>query len=326
MTSLEPVSRSKRPAARPVFRQRHCGRLLPSVLFTVISILIPGIGLSQSLDPNRIGWSELRFHASKCFISVDAEVELSDVPAGQLDSLLMEPGEGVAVAPSGPTKELVFTTAAFGRRTRAELLLNARSGGTLQRTSHDSGKRFRHRIYRYTDIGAYQRTRWPVGEDEENLPADQWEQWSEVGEDLRPYPEAVHGKVVTDPGALLYIVGAAPLDKVGDTIEILAYVRKHVHRVQIEVAGMEQLKVDYNQVGGADAGTKKGKHQALKLLVRGESVDDGDSENEFELLGLRGDIDLHIDPETRAPLQIEGRVKIAGHTIMRLEYLKIDEK
>ena len=60
--------------------------------------------------------------------------------------------------------------------------------------------------------------------------------------------------------------------------------------------------------------------------MRGEAVDDGDSENEFELLGLRGDIDLHIDPETRAPLQIEGRVKIAGHTIMRLTYLKIDEK
>ena len=54
------------------------------------------------------------------------------------------------------------------------------------------------------------------------------------------------------------------------------------------------------------------------MLIRGEGVEDGDSDDEFELLGLRGDIVLHLDPATRAPLQLEGRVKIAGNAKMRL--------
>jgi len=288
--------------------------------------MLPLTGMTADLDPGRISWSDLHFHASKFFISIDADVALADVPSSEVDGLLMVPGEGEAVAVVGPTKGLSFTTDFFGRNSSTEVLLNADSGATLQRTSHDSGKRNRHRIYRYTDVGAYQKTWWPVGDAEEDLPTDQWRQWSKFEEGLRPFAEAIHGELVIDPGALLYIVGAAPLDKAGDSIEILAYARKNVHRVHVEVAGMEQIRVKYDQVGGASPGRKKGKVNAIKLLVRGQMVDDGDSDDQFELLGLRGDIDIHIDPETRAPIQIEGNVKIAGHAIMRLTGIKIDEQ
>jgi hypothetical protein len=54
-------------------------------------------------------------------------------------------------------------------------------------------------------------------------------------------------------------------------------------------------------------------------------IDDGDSDDQFELLGLRGDIDIHIDPVTRAPIQLEGKVKIAGHAVMRLTHLTIED-
>jgi hypothetical protein len=204
-------------------------------------------------------------------------------------------------------------------------LLNAHDGATLQRTSHDSGKRNRHRIYRYTDVGAYQKTWWPVGDAEEDLPTDQWRQWSKYEEGMRPFAEEIHGEIVIDPGALLYIVGTAALNEAGDKVEILAYARSNVHRVTIEVAGLEKIKVNYDQEGGANPGQKKGKIDAVKLLVRGRMVDDGDSDDEFELLGLRGDIDIHIDPETRAPIQIEGNVKIAGHAVMRLTRIKLEE-
>ena len=45
-----------------------------------------------------------------------------------------------------------------------------------------------------------------------------------------------------------------------------------------------------------------------------------------DLLLLQAAKDLHIDPTTRAPLQIEGNVKIAGHTIMRLTHLGMEDK
>lgn len=301
-----------------------------NILRTCIKIatLLLGIqfsttAISAELSSDRLDWSQLRFHASKFFISIDADVSLSEVAATDIEGLLIEAGEGTAVAAAPPNKSLVFTTEAFGRKTRAEVLLNTATGATLQRTSHDSGKRNRHRIYRYTDVGAYQKTWWPVNDDEEKLPPERFKEWSKFEEGMRPFAEAVHGQIVIDPGALLYIVGAAPLEKPGDKIEVLAYARKNVHRVQVEVAGMEQIKVKYGQEGGANPGERKGKVNALKLLVRGEMVDDGDDDDQFELLGLRGDIDIHIDPVTRAPLQIKGDVKIAGKATMRLTRLKL---
>jgi len=294
-------------------------------LTVALTCLLPLSAGAAELDPGRINWSELSFHASKFFISINADVSLADVPANEIDGLLTEAGEGEDVAVAGPTKELVFTTGIMGRKTRAAVLLNAEDGATLQRTSHDSGKRNRHRIYRYTDVGAYQKTWWPVGEEEEKLPTDQWRKWSKYEEGMRPFAEEVHGEIVTDPGALLYFVGTAPLNQAGDKVELFAYARKNVHRVTIEVAGMEQIKVKYDQEGGANPGQKKGKVDALKLMVRGQMVDDGDSDDQFELLGLRGDIDIHIDPVTRAPIQIEGNVKIAGHAVMRLTRIKLED-
>lgn len=302
---------------------------LAAALLAGIALLVgTGAGAGSpdtgSLDESRIGWSNLSYRASKFFFSVDADISIAPASAGQIAEQLMEPGEGKAVAPSDEIQILIFETEAFGRDTVSTLIVNSDDGAALQRTSHDSGKRYRHRIYRYTDIGPYHRTRWPVGKAEEQLPADQWLQWSEAGEGIMPYPETAVGSIVTDPGGLLYIVGAAKLDEPGDTFVIYAYVRRHVHRVTIEVAGTEQIKVKYTERGKASV-EHNGKRDALKLLIRGESLDDGDSEKEFELLGLRGDIVMHIDPRTRAPLQIEGRVKIAGHTIMRIRELVLND-
>lgn len=279
---------------------------------------------ANSLDASRIGWSNLSYRATKFFFSVDADISIAAASADQITGQLMEPGEGKAVTPSGNTQTLVFRTAAFGRNTTATLIIDSDTGAALQRTSHDSGKRYRHRIYRFTDSGAYHRTRWPVGKAEEQLPADQWAQWSEAGEGMNPYPDAAVDSILTDPGGLLYIVGAAPLDEPGDVFVINAYVRRHVHRVEIEVAGMEQIKVRYSERGTTDV-ERHGKRDALKLLIRGKVLGDDDGKNEFELLGLRGDIVMHIDPRTRAPLQIEGRVKIAGHTIMRIRELVLND-
>ena len=272
-------------------------------------------------DPDRIGWSEAQFHAAKLFISVDTHVALIDHPAADVIDKLMEPGEGVAVAPDDYVQQLVFTTEFFGRHTISDLLINPVTGATLQRTSHDSGNRFRHRIYRFTDTGAYQRTRWPVGKDEEKLPADRWEEWSETGEGFRAYPATAVGRPVTDSGGLLYIVSAAHLIEPGDKIEILAYARSHVHRVQVEVTTPEAIKVDYLERNGESSVDRKGKQQVITLLIRGEALDDGDGEDEFELLGLRGDIIMHMDPKTRAPLQLNGKVKIAGQVTLKIKSL-----
>ncbi len=275
-------------------------------------------GHATELDPDRIGWSALQFRAKKFFMTVNANVAIAALDATSVATQLITVNTGKEVQPEGPQRMLSLETTAFGRLSQVNLILNADNGAALQRTSHDSGSRYRHRVYRFTDRGAYQKTRWPVGKIEEQLPADQWPLWSEEKEDLRPYPESVVDAVITDPSGLLYIVSAAPLYEPGDAIEILTYARKHVHRVQISVINTESIKLKYRFNDGTKSEKRTHAQQAIRMLIHGKGIEDDDSGNEFELLGLRGDIVLHLDPVTRAPLQLEGRVKIAGRTKMRL--------
>lgn len=285
----------------------------------------PANAANNGFDPSRVGWSEMRFEAAVLFFSVDANIVLNRWSAAEITEQLMAPGEGVAVAPDDRVQQLILTTDFFGRHTTSDILINAGTGAALQRTSHNSGKRFRHRIYRFTDIGAYQRTRWPVGKDEENLPTERWPEWSEAAEDLRAYPASAVGNVVTDPGGLLYIISAADLYEPGDKTEILTYARGHVHRAQVEVATPESIRVNYQERDGERSVKRKGKQQVMTLLIRGEGLDDGDDKDEFELLGLRGDIVMYMDPKTRAPLQLNGRVKIAGKVTLRIKGLVVRE-
>jgi len=224
---------------------------------------------ATEFNPDRIGWSTLKFRATKFFFTVDAGVRIETPEPATVETLLMVPGEGKAVQPQGLQKILSLSMDAFGRLSQTELILNAGNGAALQRTSHDSGSRYRHRIYRYTDRGAYQKTRWPVGKDEEKLPVDQWPQWSEASEYLRPYPSSVFDALIAEPTSLLYLVGAASLDEPGDTFEILAYARKHVHHVRVEVVGTESIKLKYRFNDGNTVEKREVKQQAIRMLIRG---------------------------------------------------------
>ncbi len=271
------------------------------------------------LDPARIGWSSVEYRASLLFISIDTAVSIEVADPVNLPGILIEPGEGKGAEPGDAVTRVRLMSNGLGLHSEISLFLNTDTGLALQRVSHDTGKRMRHRIYRFTDIGAYQRTWWPVGDAEKSLPRDRWPEWSERAEGLYPYPEEAFNAIVTEPGGLLYLVGAAPLNKVGDEFEILAYIRRHVHRVRIEVVGIEDIREKFDEYQGGTRIKRKGTIPTLKLLIRGEVL--GDEDEDFEMLGLRGDISMNMDLITRAPLRVTGAVKIVGQITMRIQRL-----
>jgi hypothetical protein len=48
-----------------------------------------------------------------------------------------------------------------------------------------------------------------------------------------------------------------------------------------------------------------------------------DPEDELEVLGMRGRLELALDPDTRTPLQLSGKVKILGAVTMKLASVRL---
>jgi hypothetical protein len=294
-------------------------------------VLFAGLPVTadDTLEPSQVGWSAIQVKATKFFLSVTTGISITDINDLSLQEILLEPGQGNPISPGHSNRELIIGINGLGRHHETRLYLISATGAAVQRISHDSGSRLRHRIYRFTDIGAYQRTWWPVGAEEERLPPDRWPEWSERSKGLRPYTVNPAGSIVTEPAGLLYIIGAAPLYEPGDAYEIMAYMRGHVFPVRVEVVSRENINVNFADHKESGLVQLKGKRPAIKLVIAGSpdgrgddpEDDDGDGKNRFELLGMRGDITMHIDPDTRAPLQLQGKVKILGKVTMRIQSL-----
>ena len=290
---------------------------MPKVAWTLIICLLAGQAPADtdSLDPDRIGWSRVNLKATRLFMSMHAEIRIEQSPADAVTPSLREPGRGNAVMPAAAVVDMNYVTEGLGRQTDVTLLMDPHEGYALQRVSLDSGNKQRFRVYRFTDIGAWHDTRWPVDGEESLQP----ESWTEHSEGLRPYPDSVAGNPITEPTGLIYIAAASPLAKPGDRMEILTFARRHVHRVTLEVAEPETLPVEYREITAAGARTRKEKIQPVRILIRGQAVEDEDEEDEFDLLGLRGDIELLLDPETRLPLRLSGNVRIVGRVKFAIE-------
>jgi hypothetical protein len=136
---------------------------------------------------------------------------------------------------------------------------------------------------------------------------------------LRAYPVAPGQHPVVEPTGLLYAIAAAALDKPGDTLDILVFRRRDTQTVHIEVLPPREVSVRYDEVWPTGAVQRSGKVKPLRLSLRGMPVPGGDpDDDDLELLGLRGNLELLLDPGTRAPLQLSGDVKILGKVTLRL--------
>lgn len=281
-----------------------------------IALAGPVAGKTGPFDPQRVSWTRLEFSAQKLFLSAQASLAVALRPRDAISAGIVTPPMGKAVPMPETLAEIRYGASGMGRNSDTTLWLDLASGAALQRLQLDSGARTRQRIYRYTDIGAWHQTRWPANDRERELPL---EQWTDRSEGLRPYPAAATGLVITDPAALLWLIAATDLAKPGDRLEINTFSRRRVHRVSVEALGMTQTSIKFEAQDARGIWQREGRMPALRIRIRGEPLEQqADSDDEFELLGLQGDIELLLDPASRAPLALSGRAKILGQVTFQL--------
>lgn len=290
-----------------------------AVLALVLAAVQSRAGASDlTLDPARVGWSEIRMTASKLFLTAQAQVALRTVAGATVrpDLLPVTVAGFTPLAPGSDVLEMVYEASGVGQKSTITLLMDPLTGAALQRTQHGQEGKLRLRTYRFGLEGAYQRTRRPANASEESLmPA----RWTGISEDLRTFPQAPGKQPVIEGTGLLYAIAAAPLDKPGDAIELLVFRRHDTQAVRIEVLAPEDLVVTYDELWPRGAVRRSGTIRALRLSLQGLPVSGGNPEDdELEILGLKGRLDLFLDPETRAPLKLSGTVKLLGTVTLRL--------
>ena len=193
------------------------------------------------------------------------------------------------------------------------------TGAALQRVQHDQDRKPRFRTYRFGIEGAYHRTFWPATAAEKSL---QPRGWTRTTEGLRAYPVPPGKHPVVEPTGLLYAIAAAALDKPGDTLELLVFRRRDTQTVRIKVLPSHEVSVRYDEIWPTGTVQRNGKVTAVRLSLQGLPVPGGDpNDDDLELLGLRGQLELLLDPGTRAPLQLSGDVKIFGRVTLRIAEL-----
>ena len=113
-------------------------------------------------------------------------------------------------------------------------------------------------------------------------------------------------------------LGAA-LDDAGDKIQVPVFSRNHLILVEVTVEGVGKARVDYVETSPSGKRKVKKTVEALRLKIDSRHLDPDSDEGDFEFLGLRGDVEILLDKTTRVPLQVSGRVPVAGSVHIRLQ-------
>lgn len=267
---------------------------------------------SWHVEAERIEWSSIQLEARKLFLAATttAEWSLVDGRTVRADLLTDESHELIPVSASIARLSVYATLP--GIQSSTTLWMAADNGNALQYRVQDSGRRYRERTVRFATTGAMQSTRRPAANDDRSRPAT----WTDLSTGFWPYAISPDTGPVLDSLSLIYVVAGGPLLKPGDHLETLVFQRRKLARVGLTVDRLSDIPVSYRVTGPKTARTCKGTARALQIRL---TVDPYRSDQaDFEFLGLKSDIFVLVEPESRLILKIEGQAAVIGHVTSTL--------
>jgi hypothetical protein len=272
----------------------------------------PGSSL-HTYAPSRVAWTELVYQGSKLGIKAQSAVRIGLTPVASARAELIPAGSGVAVEPAGDqVVRVVIETAVRGTNSVSVLLLDPRTAAAYQRAQVSRSKKESYRrIYRYLNDGVFVQRHLPAG-----AAGDDPLSWPVHNTRLIEYPPGVAGRGVTEAMALFYMLSAADVHSVGDRLSFLNFDRDGMTEVVMTVERVQQMEVDYAEVSPRGERRVRESRTVALLTVAGSALADGD---EFEFLGLRGELEIFADTELRIPVAVRGRVPFAGRTTVAVD-------
>ena len=118
---------------------------------------------------------------------------------------------------------------------------------------------------------------------------------------------------ITVPAQLIYAISRQP--------ELTPYCVFHdgaLYRVQLQSRGNEKHAVSYSLRSTGGQRQVSGPRRLERIALRIEPLDPKARLEDFELLELRGDITIQLDPDYRIPVMLSGSRSGLGSIIIRL--------
>jgi hypothetical protein len=312
--------RIRRPITGGRGRARHAALkgLVALMLATLLAAPVNAQDGAPGFDPARASWHRAELEAHKLFKSMSVTIGVLHPDPAEAATRLIADDAHALLSPGPRITALTYGTEGLGRRNDIELLIDPDTGQILQRVSSESGKRLKYRVYRFGNAGALRRTSRPGAGEEHAGPAD----WSDRSEQWFPAPPEVSEEPLTEAGTLVYLVAISGLETPGQRFEINAFSSSDeaVYRIEAEVLSPVRVAYDYRlQQPGADGTETKGETESIRVAIRGRPLE-GQPDAELTLFGMK-DVELILDPVTRAPLELRGRIDFFGGIRFELKRL-----
>ena len=288
-------------------RTRAHSVIVASTVLVALCLLTPAVAASDGVDG--VSWSSLRFKATKLFITARAEMRISSVPSGQAAEQLMSIDEEPIRARSRQTLLLELHSSFLGRQSHTRLWFDPTDLAALQRQQVDSGGRQRIKTYRFGHHHILSKRIAPDTRAERSLePAG----WTRRSNDSYDYAGTNR---VSEAAALFYKLATAPVDELREGTDLVLFASRQVMSARLQIREDVEVSTNYRVVGPDGSHERKGRFPAHRVTLEAQSAD---GEDELELLGLEGNVEILIDAQDRIPLEIRGRMSGVGGVAIRL--------
>lgn len=195
-----------------------------------------------------------------------------------------------------------------GRKSQERIFFEADSGRVLQRSKIKLGSDPYRKTYRFGTAAL----EWTRSAPENSAETERGEAaWSKIEHFSAAYPGDRSCPVYSEPVLLLYL--AAAHDWEGQkNLDLCILASQNWSRVEAVSTGLAPFTASYQKNGQTHSVT-----EARVVLLKARAVGE-DHQDPFELMGLRGDIRLYLEPKSGLPLAIRGEMPWLGEVTVHL--------
>ena len=270
----------------------------------------------------QVPWDKIEFHARKLVISASSLMEWSilDTEASGVEWVEPDDVAGVEGTPIEPGKDILriaYNSDFLGTHYYTVLWVDPKTGAILQYETSKDGRKAKHRVYRFTNMGVFQRT-WRPEADEKKL---DWHQWTDQSGDYRPFQHEAQDQIIVDTLSLVYLVTTSDLGRGVNRQDYLAYGDREISRAVFSAAERADVKADFYIQGPGGEQRCRGKFNVLKIDLDIQQVGDIIDPD----FGFLTEIELYITPDTRLPVILSGRAEGLGNLVIKAKQVFTSE-